>query len=221
MRRGVSDHTHLHACTRHQEELNKMQETQPEFFDFLRKNDPKLLAFAQGGGGSDSDGEGDESDGEEGGQDEEGDDSDDGETKEQVILTAKLLDRLLARAFDDKKGSWRGVVKVLQAFRAACHLGDEADEKQSRAARNSAYKYRIVRGDVFSDTITNVLQHLHGALSKQVRPKLKPNGEPVSKHFQPAKCTGWARASAPMKAFHAAFLCALAVRGGIVFRARG
>ena len=172
------------ALRRHQDELNKMQESQPEFFEFLRKNDPNLLDFAAGGdsdsdsGAEDGAGAGEAGDGS-GSEDGAGSDEDDAAgQRKQTVLTSKLLGRLMERAFDEKRGSWRGVVKVLQAFRAACHLGDETElpSKGGKASSGTEYKYRILRGDVFSETITGVLQHLNAALQKQVKRPVAKKG---------------------------------------------
>lgn len=175
-----------------------MQESQPEFFEFLRKNDPNLLNFANGGDSdSDSGGEGDagvgEADDGSASEDEAGSDGDEagaGQQAKQTVLSSKLLGRLMQRAFDEKKGSWRGVVKVLQAFRAACHLGDEAaDAKQGRKGSGTPeFKYRILRGDVFNDTITGVLEHLNAALQKQVKRPAAKKGRPGESATRVPRC---------------------------------
>jgi len=170
----ASSKTKGDTVKQHQEELAKLEEMDPTFFDFLKQNDASLLDFGNAGSDdSDEDGEEgeedddeEEDDVEEGEGDEHGSDSEQEEREEKPLIpvTEQLLKTTVAAA---QKGNLAAFKRLLAIFRAACvpngkgeqtsdNLGDD-DEKQVVS------RYLVPSAEIYQLTMYTVLEEAHTA----------------------------------------------------------
>ena len=227
----------------HMLEMQRLKESDPEFYAFLRENDQSLLSFGGEGeleeaqdeeeeeeereraakaartplgeddafaGASDSDSDaadGNDIDGEKlGGA---GDDDQPGRSGSSAarLLTSTGLADLRRAAIKEK--SLAGLMKLLQAFRSACHLGDTEAEslKQGKGAAQK-YKYRVASSAVFNELMTSTLSSMGAVLRHHL--KLSPSSpssssDASSKEFvfpvPDVKGRRWARMKPAIKSF--------------------
>ena len=135
------------AASTHKAELEKLKETDPEFYEFLREEDEDLLAFDE---------DDDEEEEEEEDDDLSDDDDDDGARKKKKKKTRTITSEVVQKLCDNAEGgqSLGGAKALLQAYRAACHYGDDendGDEASVRLASSSAFhelvQYTLTNGD--------------------------------------------------------------------------
>jgi len=152
----------------HKKELAELKKSDPEFYKFLSKSGGDLLQF----GDDDEEEEavidnlvaGDEADTVvENQSDEEDDDSDDDSRK--IVLTPTLFKAMKVAVFEKK--SLGGLRKHIQAFRSACHLGQDQDGDDSRKAR--AFVFRIKNSDVFNDLMISSVEQMAGIFSHHLK----------------------------------------------------
>lgn len=136
----------------HQRDLDALKETDPEFHKHLVENASELLNFKAPAAEE--------------------------ETKEEAtvtkqlssspaetttnILTSAKLSKLTTAAFEQK--SSKALKQLLQAFKAGCHLGDDA-----KSAAKTPPKYQVVSPAVFQKLVISVLRKLHGWLRLKLR----------------------------------------------------
>ena len=146
----------------HKEEMGNLEEMDPEFFDFLKKNDQSLLDFGDGESEDDEGEDGEDSDEDEDGLDDMEDDADSEDEEEEVKarkprkerqaveVTEKLLKETVSKA---KKGNLQALKKTLAIFRSACvpnggedvdDVDEEEGETVSKFIIGSAHVYELV-----------------------------------------------------------------------------
>ncbi|KAM0950150.1 putative nucleolar complex protein [Dioscorea sansibarensis] len=127
----------------HKDELQRLQEKDPEFYQYLKDFDKELLDF--------NDEEFD---------DDEGIDVDDTEPQADDIqkplakaITSEMIDTWCKAVKDGKLG---GVRSMLRAFRTACHYGDDGEKDSPQL--------NIISSVVFNKIMVFVLNEMDGVL---------------------------------------------------------
>lgn len=138
------------AERRMKEEMAKLQNKDPEFHQFLKENEDSLLDYGDDEIPDDIDEEDDEENGMQQSKvkgkntDEDGDDS-------SVRLTKELLAKYERGAF--RSHGVKALKKIVNAYKAACHLTDEEKLADKRGGSN----YRIDSSGVFDRLMVVVL----------------------------------------------------------------
>jgi nucleolar complex protein 2 len=162
------------SLTRHQEELDSLREKDPEFFEYLSKNDSSLLDFAHGEEEDESEDE--EVDMESGGEevedsDSEADDDDDDEGgsskpvkfKPMIETTTKTVDELIKSCMG---GSLTSLKKLMSLFRATCLPSSERDADEGPDKPTS--RYLVNNPEVYEYAMTEILEKGHKCFYKQL-----------------------------------------------------
>lgn len=163
------------SLSRHQEELDSLREKDPEFFEYLSKNDSSLLDFAHGEEDDESNDEVDmESEGEEAEDsdsegDGEDDDDDDNEEvskpvkfKPMIETTTKTVDELMKSSMT---GSLTSLKKLMSLFRATCLPSSERDVED---ANKPTSRYLVNNPEVYEYAMTEILEKGHKCFYKQL-----------------------------------------------------
>lgn len=160
---GMSSVSKLEA-KEHKKQLESLKETQPEFYEYLKEVDKELLEFDDEG--IDDDAEIDEDDAEtdfdaSGIEDEE--DVDDSDVEKMVFGSKKEEKSARTVITMDMVESWckdiqenekiAPVRSLLKAFRVACHLAEESDEKSSEKLTTMS---KAVMNKVMVETLNNI-----------------------------------------------------------------
>nr|XP_010918462.1 nucleolar complex protein 2 homolog [Elaeis guineensis] len=132
----------------HVEQLERLKEKDPEFYQYLKEHDQELLEF--------DDEDIDEGEGTDLEEDVESQPTHEREQKPQakVITTAMVDSWCKAVKERDKLGAVRC---LLRAFRTACHYGDDGEN-------SSAPKFSIISSNVFNKIMVFVLNEMDGIL---------------------------------------------------------
>ena len=158
------------GVNKHKKELQNLEEMDPEFFDFLKKNDANLLDF-----GNDEDDEEDSEDDDANMDDDsdndslmdehgdnEGYDSEESKEMEMITVTEELLNDTLKAA---QGGSHAALKKLMAIFRAACmpygsdsHTSENLNEENDKKGMS---RYQIPSGAIFEQTLQRVLEGAH------------------------------------------------------------
>eukprot|EP00605_Chrysophyceae_sp_TOSAG23-4_P000424 GSChrysophyteH1.ASY1.ANO1.481.1 assembled CDS len=140
------------SVSQHRQDLEKLEEMDPEFFDFLKKNDSSLLDF-----GLDEDEE--EQDDSEDEEDEDDDEEPERKERKMIQVTEDLLKQTMKSA---QKGSMAALKRLMAIFRAACmpygedsHTSENLDENDGNKGVSS---YQISSSDIFEFTLQYVLE---------------------------------------------------------------
>ncbi|KAF8474196.1 Noc2p family-domain-containing protein [Kalaharituber pfeilii] len=167
----------------HKNDIAALAEKDPEFYQYLKENDAELLDFDHDLLGIDelSSG-GDESEEEvvkekkkaknakKGGEDDKDESEED---EEDVGLKAEEVTKAHVakwkKALVEEK-SLRALRKVVLAFRAAVHVGDERDESH-------IFKYSITNPDVYNDLMLLGLKHIPDVLNHHLPVKESASGK--------------------------------------------
>ncbi|PKA47668.1 Nucleolar complex protein 2 like [Apostasia shenzhenica] len=131
----------------HVKQLLRLQEKDPEFYDYLKEHDKELLEFND--------------------EDVNDDNGADFENVKSKPTTQKLQEPSRKKITTTKVDSWCTAIKtkrsvgsirsVLRAYRAACHHGDDAEE-------GSGQKFAILSSSVFNKIMVFVLNEMDGIL---------------------------------------------------------
>ncbi|KAI3967902.1 hypothetical protein MKX01_027085 [Papaver californicum] len=148
-------------------DMQKLQEKDPEFYEFLKEHDKDLLDFETDDDIGDIDDEVTE-------MDDEDDDSDDvkgvdhdvlkkkkkvekPQTQTKKVITVEMVNNWIELVREGTNIS--AVYSIMRAYRTACHYGDEGED-------DSPEKYRIMSGSVFNKILQFVLSEMDGFLRK-------------------------------------------------------
>ncbi|KAI5670919.1 hypothetical protein M9H77_11283 [Catharanthus roseus] len=155
----------------HMKQLQRLQEKDPEFYEFLKEHDKELLEFndedIDEDAETDIDGEGIEEDEETDGHDMHGV-SNVLETEEKSsknVITSAMVD---SWSKSIRESTSIGAVRsLMRAFRTACHYGDDAGDE-------STNKFNTMSSSVFNKIMLFVLSEMDGILRGLL--KLPPSG---------------------------------------------
>ncbi|GAY49954.1 hypothetical protein CUMW_123040 [Citrus unshiu] len=143
----------------HKEQLQRLQEKDPEFFKFLQEHDKELLEFDDDD--IDDDVETDMEDAEMQEDEDVGPDMEDEEEKpSKNVITTEMVDSWCNSIREN--GQLGAVRSLMKAFRIACHYGDDAGEE-------SSVKFHIMSSSVFNKIMLFVLSEMDGILRKLLK----------------------------------------------------
>ncbi|CEP15735.1 hypothetical protein [Parasitella parasitica] len=154
----------------HKKDMQALKERDPEFYNFLQKEDDGLLGFGESG----------DEDGPEkvGSSDDEGTYSDMEEPEELdndkqqaavPVLTKAELNGWVEAIKSNK--DFKAFKKLLSAFKTAARMSEEDD--------NITFAFKIEDPTVFSKVITSALRLAPGVFAHHLKPK-KENGSPMT-----------------------------------------
>ncbi|KAI3823201.1 hypothetical protein L1987_04634 [Smallanthus sonchifolius] len=149
----------LENAKEHKNQLQRLSEKDPEFYEFLKEHDRGLLEFDDEDDAEtdlDDDDDEDPQEGEGEGEDEENDPMDhiDGLSKKEDIktITSEMVDSWCKSIREERKiGAIRN---IMRAFRSACHCGDDDNES----------KLTSMSFPVFNKILLFVLSEMDGIL---------------------------------------------------------
>jgi len=152
----------------HMKDLEKLKESDPEFYAHLKKNAADLLEFGQ-----------DEIENKE---DNSGKPAEKKKTlpalkQGQKLLTSALLKRLQTEAFEKK--SYDGLKEIASAFKAGTRIADDEVGKEENNLSSSGSKYVIYNPGVLQKVMITTIRKFHAALDDKLNlSKLKPGQLP-------------------------------------------
>ncbi|XP_019096996.1 PREDICTED: nucleolar complex protein 2 homolog isoform X1 [Camelina sativa] len=142
----------------HEEQLKRLQETQADFYEYMKEHDAGLLKFDATEVEDDADVEPD--------TDVEDIEKQDTDVKipkkvnEQKTITLAMVESWCDSIREDAK---LGAVRsILRAYRTACHYGDDTGDDQST-------KFSVMSSAVFNEIMIFVLSEMDGILRKLLR----------------------------------------------------
>uniref|UniRef100_A0A5B6YU92 Nucleolar complex protein 2 n=1 Tax=Davidia involucrata TaxID=16924 RepID=A0A5B6YU92_DAVIN len=158
-------------ASEHMQQLQSLQEKDPEFYQFLKEHDKELLEFNDDD--IDEDVETDMDD-----EEMQGDQQPDTHDMEHLAITAekeeKSYKNVITSAMVDswcnsiRENAKLGAVRsLMKAFRTACHYGDDGEDESSK-------KFSIMSSSVFNKIMLFVLSEMDGILRGLL--KLPPSG---------------------------------------------
>ncbi|XP_027365417.1 nucleolar complex protein 2 homolog isoform X2 [Abrus precatorius] len=126
----------------HKEQLQKLQQKDPEFYEFLKEHDKELLQF------SDDDIDVAEEAGEDEIQEKE-------QKPSKKVITTSIVD-LWCKSIQEN-GSLSAIRSLMRAFKTACHYGDDGGNE-------SMTKLSVMSSTVFNKIMLTVLNEMDGIL---------------------------------------------------------
>jgi nucleolar complex protein 2 len=158
---------------RHQNQLDNLRDTDPEFFKYLESNDASLLDFDEGDEEDDDDD--DEEEDEFRGDNLSGDDDDEeslDESTEQLsvlkekkvtVATIELIQDLIKSS---NAGSGSSLRKLISVFRATCmptSVDDDSDDEDGKGLDDSSQlnSYVVNDPEVYEYAMTEILENAH------------------------------------------------------------
>ena len=157
------------GVAQHKKDLEKLEEMDPEFFDFLKKNDSKLLDFGIDEDDDDDDemdsGNDTEDDSDMDNEDEQDVDySDEEDERVMIPVTQELLTKTMKAA---QGGSLAAMKRVMAMFRAACMpYGDDSHTSENLSegdGQKGLSRYQIPSAAIFEQTLQTVLEGAYKA----------------------------------------------------------
>jgi len=147
---------------RHKSELDELQETDPEFYKYLKENDANLLQFE----GEDEDSEIEEVNLEEESEIEEGGLGKRGKFPSHKEITADLVLNTIERM---KAGSLKELQKLLCMFKSACqpYQEDFNDDSSEDEIESNKTIYNIPSPEVYQLVMTACIESLHQGFRNQ------------------------------------------------------
>ncbi|CAN6821358.1 unnamed protein product [Brassica oleracea] len=138
----------------HEEQLKGLQETQAEFFEYMKEHDEELLKFDAAEFEDDVEADTDLEDTEKQGVEVAK------KANEQKTITAAMIDSWCKSIRED--GKLGAVRSILRAYRTACHYGDDTGDDPSA-------KLSVMSSAVFNKIMIYVLSEMDGILRKLLR----------------------------------------------------
>ncbi|XP_075105780.1 nucleolar complex-associated protein 2 [Nicotiana tabacum] len=145
----------------HVEQLKRLQEKDPEFYQFLQEHDKELLEFDDEDIDDDAETEID------GDEIEEADEGDEFDTEQRVhadgkevksstnVITSAMVDSWCGSIHENRSSG--AIRSLMRAFRTACHYGDDAGE-------DAKSKWSTMSSSVFNKIMLFVLKEMDGIL---------------------------------------------------------
>ncbi|KAL3850067.1 hypothetical protein ACJIZ3_011949 [Penstemon smallii] len=145
--------------------LQKLQEKDPEFYEFLKEHDKELLEFNEEDIDDDFESDEEEEETQIDQYDNLDGEAENGEEPSKNVITTAMVDSWCTEIHDGAKiGAIRS---LLRAFRAACHYGDDSGD-------DSTTKFSTMSSSVFNKIMLVVLTEMDGILRGLL--KLPPSG---------------------------------------------
>ncbi|KAF4356070.1 hypothetical protein G4B88_015350, partial [Cannabis sativa] len=159
-------------ATEHKEQLERLRQKDPDFYEFLKEHDKELLQFEDEDIEEDIDSDLEEEETEVDDVDEElKDDDDDDENSDlevaekeekpsKRVITATMVDEWCNSV--QKDGKISAIRTLMKAFHTACHYGDDGGDDPST-------KFSIMSSSVFNKVMLFVLSEMDGILRKMLQ----------------------------------------------------
>ncbi|XP_048324867.2 nucleolar complex-associated protein 2 [Ziziphus jujuba] len=143
-------------ATEHKEQLQRLKEKDPEFYEFLSEHDKELLQFDDEDIDEDTDTDVEEVETEEADDESSrGDIAEKEEKTSRTVITTTMVDSWCNSI--KESGKIGAVRSLLRAFRTACHYGDDGGDELST-------KFTIMSSSVFNKVMLVVLSEMDGIL---------------------------------------------------------
>mmetsp|Transcript_22453 Transcript_22453/g.32753 ORF Transcript_22453/g.32753 Transcript_22453/m.32753 type:complete len:759 (+) Transcript_22453:58-2334(+) len=170
------------SIKQHQDELDSLKEKDPEFFNYLQKNDAGLLDFEDDDDAIEESDESEESEDESGDMEEDDvdNDSDDdideddhdskisgagGQDRSSIEVTAALVDELVTSS---KSGSLTSFRKLLSVFRATCLPNSQGGDDEPAVDGRPTSRYVVSDPEVYEYVMVEVLEHAGGVFASHL-----------------------------------------------------
>ncbi|KAF4358848.1 hypothetical protein F8388_013652 [Cannabis sativa] len=158
-------------ATEHKEQLERLRQKDPDFYEFLKEHDKELLQFEDEDIEEDIDSDLEEEETEVDDVDEELKDDDDDETSDlevaekeekpsKRVITATMVDEWCNSV--QKDGKISAIRTLMKAFHTSCHYGDDGGDDPST-------KFSIMSSSVFNKVMLFVLSEMDGILRKMLQ----------------------------------------------------
>lgn len=154
-RRSIKKSVSGSGAREHKEQLQKLQEKDPEFYEFLKEHDTELLQFSDDDVDEDVDTDMEDGDLQ---LDEEATEHEIQEKEpksSKEVLTTSMVD-FWCKSIQEN-GSLSAVRSLMRAFRTACHYGDDGQNE-------STTKLSLMSSTVFNKVMLTVLNEMDGIL---------------------------------------------------------
>ncbi|KAK9149455.1 hypothetical protein Scep_008212 [Stephania cephalantha] len=141
----------------HMNQLQRLQEKDPEFYQFLKDNDTELLEFNDEGiDDVETDVDDEELEGSAGvGMECQPSNAEKEQKSKRKVITTEMVDSWCDSIRNDAKLS--AVRSIMKAFRAACHYGDDSEDQ-------STEKFGVMSSSAFNKIMVFVLSEMDGIL---------------------------------------------------------
>nr|QUE41924.1 nucleolar complex protein 2 [Fragaria x ananassa] len=145
----------------HKEQLERLHEKDPEFYDYLKQHGEELLQFADEDIEDDSDTNLEDEETQEGDEIEEDEETIDHEVKKKgkdtpkKVVTTEMVDSWCNTI--QETGKLSAIHSLMKAFRTACHYGDDKEDE-------STLDFSIMSSSVFNKVMVFVLNNMDGII---------------------------------------------------------
>lgn len=158
--------------SKHQNQLDSLRETDPEFFKYLESNDASLLEFAEGDDDEDGEDDEDEEEDEFRGDDNDSDEEEEeeeleeqgGKEKKVTVATVELIKELVKSS---NAGSISSLRKLISVFRATCiptSVDEDSDDEDGGGGQSEGAmlnSYVVNDPEVYEYAMTEILENAH------------------------------------------------------------